>query len=197
MNKKIIKRGIFFSALGLLVITGFSRHDVRAQSAAPAMDLTVKDNVTVPPAKRMSWVNEHSAQAKSAYSHVQNMLDQARQEKDSIKITCLDDKLTQISVNLRGIESRKGAFEAAVSSNDSDASQQHFTMLTIYSSKINSLASEAESCIGGNDVVLGESETKVTVSEDISVDDPTKKGVVVYQQTAVKQFPQSQASPYY
>ena len=191
-----IRNNEYTIVLVLVLFLGFSELGVNAQESPPAVNVTMNQQQNaVPRSERMNWVNEHSQHAKSIYRKVQNMLEQARQEKDSIKITCLDDKLTQISVNLRGIEVRKEALSVALKSNDNTASDQHFTILSIYSTRVNGLEAEAENCIGASDVVLGESDVTVTVSEDITQDDPSTDGIDIYQHIGVEQLPQ--ASGYY
>ena len=47
--------------------------------------------------------------------YVQGLLDQARKDKDIIKVTCLNDKLTQINVAVRTFEDRMVSLRTAVS----------------------------------------------------------------------------------
>lgn len=76
---------------------------------------------------------------------VRNMLDEARKESDIIKITCLDDKLTQINVNLRTAESRLDALRKAV---DPDRRIHEYTVLTVLAQKLQVLDQEAHQCVG-------------------------------------------------
>jgi len=169
----------FIAALGIAFCVAMMG-DVRAQETLGALDesgidLSIeKAGANLSGAQRVAWVDEQMAVVKGIYRRVQNMLDKARQEKDTIKITCLDDKLTQIHVNLRGVEERQAALEIAMNSGDGSTADQQFTILKIYISRIQGLMAEAESCIGDTDVVIGESETTVTIDEDITVEDPTE-----------------------
>lgn len=76
---------------------------------------------------------------------VRNMLEEARKEADIIKITCLDDKLTQINVNLRTAESRLDALHKAV---DPDRRIHEYTVLTVLGQKLQVLDQEAHQCVG-------------------------------------------------
>jgi hypothetical protein len=76
---------------------------------------------------------------------VRKMLDNARKEADIIKITCLDDKLTRIDVNLRTAESRLDALKKAV---DPDRRTHEFTVLTVVGQKLEVLDQEAHQCVG-------------------------------------------------
>jgi hypothetical protein len=152
--------------------------DVGAQGVAdadmPEVDVTVNTQQNLSGAQMIAWVDEQMGVARGIYRRVQNMLDRARKEKDTLKITCLDDKLTQIHVNLQGIEERKSALEVAVKGGDTSTANQQFTILKIYVSRIQGLMAEAENCIGDSDVVIGETETIVTIDDDITVVDPSE-----------------------
>lgn len=190
--KKIVGRAVIVMAIG----TAVGNADARENSEAPPeLDVTVRSDTPVPLEDRMEWVKQQMDVSKTVFRRVQNMLDRARREKDTIKITCLDDKLTQIHVNIRGMEEREAALRAATETNDDSTSEQQFTVLKIYVSRIQSLWSEAENCIGESDVVIGNSETTVTVDEDITVEDPTNEGQDIYQQIGTEQIPH--ASGYY
>jgi len=151
--------------------------DLGAQGVAdpgtPEVDLTLDTNQNLSGAQMVAWVDEQLGVVQGIYRRVQNMLDRARKEKDTLKITCLDDKLTQIHVNLQGIEERKSALEVAVQGGDTSTANQQFTILKIYVSRIQGLMAEAENCIGDTDVVIGETETIVEVDDDITIEDPS------------------------
>jgi len=76
---------------------------------------------------------------------VRGMLEEARKEADIIKVTCLDDKLTQVDVAVRTAEGRLGALKTAV---DSDRRMHEFTVLTVLGQKLQVLDQEAHQCVG-------------------------------------------------
>lgn len=172
------RRGWLLFALSVVVVTVSLYGDVGAQGTTepgpPAVDVTVDTQQNLSGAQMVAWVDEQMGVARGIYRRVQNMLDRARKEKDTLKITCLDDKLTQIHVNLQGIEERKSALEVAVRGGDTSTANQQFTILKIYVSRIQGLMAEAENCIGDSDVVIGETETIVTIDDDITADDPSE-----------------------
>jgi hypothetical protein len=174
------KRGWLFGLAVAAVVTLSLYGDVGAQGVAdepgvpPAVDVTVDTQQSLSGAQMLSWVEEQIGVARGIYRRVQNMLDRARKDKDTLKITCLDDKLTQIHVNLQGIEERHAALEVAVKGGDTSSANQQFTILKIYVSRIQGLMAEAENCIGDSDVVIGETETIVTIDDDITLEDPTE-----------------------
>jgi len=79
---------------------------------------------------------------------IAQMLDEARRERDIIRITCLNDKLTQVNANLRTVEERFGNLREAVQANDGGRRSHEFTVITVLGQKFNVLEQEANQCIG-------------------------------------------------
>ena len=92
---------------------------------------------------------------------VRRMLEDARKEADIIRITCLDDKLTQINANLRSAENRLEALRNAV---DSDRRVHEYTVLTVLGQKLQVLDQEAHQCVG--EALYETGETKVVTEID-------------------------------
>lgn len=166
-----------FVAAGAVALVSGALGDVSAQKGSGRPDDPAEraqnDETLMSRGEKIAWVEEQIEAAQRIYQRVQAMLEQARKEKDTIKITCLTDKLTQLEVNLQGIEERRMAFEDALSAGDSASADQQFTILKIYVSRIQSLMAEAENCIGEGDVVVGGSDVSLTIDDDITSEDPT------------------------
>ena len=79
---------------------------------------------------------------------VSDLLDRARQERDIIKVNCLNDKLTQIDVTLRSAREHQDLLSTAVSINNDGQRNHEFTLLTIFRSRSENLENEARQCIG-------------------------------------------------
>ncbi len=184
MRQMSKKRRVFLTVcvVALAVVTGIFG-GVSAQESGGnkggGLDVTIHSDKSMSGQEQIAWVESKTESARGIANQVQNMLDQARKEKDTLKITCLNDKLTQIHVNLRGIEERTEALKTAVRANDTTTANQQFAILRIYISKIEGLRAEAENCLGEVDVVLGETETIVTVDEDVTPDDPSEDVPIV------------------
>ncbi len=110
--------------------------------------------------------------------YVQNLLDAARKEKDIIKITCLNDKLTQINVSVRTFEDRLVSLRTAVKTNDSEAVNHEYNILSVLNQKVDGLRLEAEACIGETEGYLGKTEVTVSRPEGEAELDPTDFGTV-------------------
>ncbi len=123
--------------------------------------------------QKLAWIEAKTEAARGIVSKVQAMLDQARKDKDILRITCINDKLTQIRVNIGGIEERTLALRLAVDSGDPTVANHQFEILRIYISRVQGLKAEAENCLGEVDVVLGATETEVTIDDSITEEDPS------------------------
>lgn len=111
---------------------------------------------------------------RSTRKYVQNLLDAARKEKDIIKITCLNDKLTQINVSVRTFEDRMVSLRTAMKTNDSEAVNHEFNILSVLKQKVDGLRLEAEACIGEAEGYLGKTEVTVSRPEGEAELDPTE-----------------------
>lgn len=105
--------------------------------------------------------------------YVQNLLDQARKQKDIIKITCLNDKLTQINVNIRTYEDRLQSLSNAIKTGDKASRNHEYNVLVVLENKIVGLRMEAETCIGEAEGYLGKTEVTVTAPKGMAEMDPT------------------------
>jgi hypothetical protein len=94
---------------------------------------------------------------------VANRLQQARQQKDVVKMLCLNDKLSQIDVAARTVAERKSQLTAAVGRNDAELSNHEYTILTVIKQRVDQLMTEANQCVGEEATSTGAS---VTFSED-------------------------------
>jgi len=160
---------VLFVAASLICADGVFSSVQAQDNASQNLDVTVQVEEDVPPASQLNWVQEQTVLVKQVFDRVKMMLDQARQEKDTLKITCLDDKFTQIHVSLRGVEERTRSLEISLKSGDVTTANQNFSILKIYISRIFGLNSEAENCLGESDVVLGKTETSTSISGDAAI----------------------------
>ena len=157
---------------GVLAFVADSFSTVQAQSNnQTGLDVRVQADESMSSQEQLVWVREQTTLATQVFERVKKMLDEARQEKDTLKITCLDDKFTQIHVSLRGIEERTSSLEISLRSGDQNAANQNMAILRIYISRIFGLNSEAENCLGESDVVLGKTETSTSLNADQAIVD--------------------------
>jgi hypothetical protein len=95
-------------------------------------------------------------------------LEQARNEKDVVKLNCVNEKLTQIKGLLRVADQSNVALQEAVAKADEESAQHEFAKINIANQRAQQLRADAEQCIGQLAYVVDE-RTVVTVEtpEDI------------------------------
>ncbi len=100
-------------------------------------------------------------------------LAEARSEKDVVKMTCVNEKLTAQKGLLKVIEQAYIQLQDAVAKGDAASSNHEFTKVLIGYQKMRGLGVEVESCAGEALRYAGETKVVVEVSEDIAAGDPT------------------------
>src|SRR5262249_52440531 len=80
--------------------------------------------------------------------NVAKMLDTARLDKDMVRVTCLDDKLTQLNATLRTIHQRQRFLSDATSTGDANQRNHEYTVLTVLGQKLTVLQRESNQCVG-------------------------------------------------
>jgi hypothetical protein len=105
---------------------------------------------------------------------VSDMLDLARQERDIIKVNCLNDKLTQVDVTLRSAREHQELLQTAVSINNDGQRNHEFTLLNIFRSRSTELENQAHQCVGEDtNTFENTASTRMFVSPEIPQSDTT------------------------
>ena len=102
--------------------------------------------------------------------------DQAKREKDIIRLNCVTDKLVQARVNVNIGEQSMASLQESVTRSDAGESTHEFTRLTIVNQKVTVLGAEAENCIGEDLSFVGATRVDVEVDPNIPQYDPTQPG---------------------
>jgi hypothetical protein len=103
---------------------------------------------------------------------VSAMLDEARRENDIIRVTCLNDKLTQINANLRTLEARLQNLRDAIDAGDTGRRNHEFTVTTVLAQNFNVLENEANACIGQDIFETGATRVVTTIDPETPEEDP-------------------------
>jgi len=114
-----------------------------------------------------------SAHGTTVSQRVDSMLEEARRERDIIRVTCLNDKLTQLNANLTIAEQRLSSLRQALSAQDSDSADHEFTVMTVLGQKFNVLEQEANQCIGQDIFETGTTQNSTSIDPNAPDEDPT------------------------
>ena len=141
--------------LAVLVVAGGLRYAVAQEGADSTVDVVKVDPIGEPPAQEALSPAEQSKAAAAAVedasascSAQSRALQSAKRDKDIIRATCLDDKLSQCKANLQNIKRRQAALDEAIADGDTGRSNHEFTVIGVLSQKFKMLAQAANQCVG-------------------------------------------------
>jgi hypothetical protein len=113
-------------------------------------------------------------QIKGDMRHVLHLQSKARQEKDVIKLNCINDKLVQLKAHVNIFDSAHGLLKAALEADGTaDDKQATFGEVTSTGEAIKVLRAEADICVGEPE--LYKQETSSEVKRPQILDDPAGK----------------------
>jgi len=118
---------------------------------------------------------EYIKKMKNIYKEILNLLEEARKEKDIVKIKCINENLTAIKALLKIAEQADVSLQEAVIKKDEIVAQHEFEKVEIAYQKAKSLNQEANACAGKISMTPGETKVEVEEPKDITERDPTEK----------------------
>jgi hypothetical protein len=113
-------------------------------------------------------------QIKTDMRHVMHLQAKARQEKDVIKLNCINDKLVQLKAQVNIFDAANASLKAgleASSAASADDKQTAFAEVTSIGEAVRSLRAEADICVGEPELYKQESSSDVKRPEIL--DDPS------------------------
>ncbi|MCX7958577.1 MAG: hypothetical protein N3B13_05970 [Deltaproteobacteria bacterium] len=140
----------------------------------------------------LSKSQENLKKMRNIYKDILSLLEEARKEKDVVKINCINENLTAIKALLKIAEQADVALQEAVIKKDEIVAQHEFEKVEIAYQKAKSLYQEANACAGKISMTPGETKVEVEEPKDITERDPTvepKKDIIVVERPP-------RASPY-
>ena len=167
----------------VLLVTTFIASTVFAQGPAPtpiappsagAADVSVKQRPTLTAEEMVTQSREYAKNMGEVLKRIQVLQDQAKREKDIIRLNCVTDKVVQVRVNISIAEQSMASLQEAVTRADEGERTHEFTRLTIVNQKVLVLGAEAENCIGEDLSFVGATKVDVEIDPNIPVYDPTQ-----------------------
>ncbi len=164
-----MKRSVVQISLGVLVILGVSIGAARAQNAPPSgTEVRTQRVAQLSGPDQLREAGSVIDSISSTRRMVSDLLDRARQERDIIKVNCLNDKLTQIDVTLRSSREHQELLQTAVTINNDGQRNHEFQLMTIFRSRAQGLEGEARACIG-EDTGTFDRDTRLTLIVDPNI----------------------------
>jgi len=104
---------------------------------------------------------EYRANMDRALAELQTMVEQARKQKDVIRLNCVMDKLVQVKVNMNMADEAIQKLQQASARQDDGASLHEYTRLTIVNQKVQVLQNEGQTCVGAELNYIGATRVEV------------------------------------
>ena len=123
------------------------------------------------PEELNTYSEEQLAKMEESLSRLVRLQRVSRQQKDIIKLNCVNDKLLQLKQLLNIGDNAKTSLIEARAKGDGEGSNHYASQIQTASNKVCFLRDEAEACVGEEMAFLGD--TEVTVEGGNELDDPT------------------------
>ena len=130
--------------------------------------VTVKISAEEMTSRADSMIQEMEA----ANSRITSLEGQARQDRDIIKLNCVNDKLVQVKQLLNIADNAKSNLTGAIANRNESDRYHQYSMITVADEKVRTLRDEAEACLGEELVIKGPA--TISVEAPDVPDDPTR-----------------------
>jgi hypothetical protein len=166
-----VNRALSLAALcGLLVVV-----PAWAQGPAPAPSPAAKAEA-LSDAEKTRRASEAITSMRNSLRQVSARVEDARNEKDVVKLNCVNEKLAQVKGLLKVAEQAEVSLRDAISNKDPSASTE-FAKIGIARSKVDGLSGDAQQCIGQLAYIVDE-KTTVEVQQPAGQPDRDTSGQV-------------------
>ncbi len=145
-----------------------------AGAAGPGVPVEARRRAELSPQDELAEARRIEQRGQTISRRIQSMLDQARRDKDIVRLTCLNDKLTQINTNLRTLSDRIGRLQSAIEAGDTDRRDHEFTVISVLDQKLRNLEQEANQCIGQDAFETGATRVEVDVEPGTPEEQPER-----------------------
>ena len=154
---------------GLVALSGFG-YALAQESGSSTVDVvkvepvgTQSEREPMSAAQQLDSAESAVASASASCGAQSKALQSAKREKDIIRATCLDDKLSQCDANLQNMKRRQAALSDAIADGDTGRANHEYTVIGVLSQKFKMLAQAANQCVGQDLFDTGDTETRSEV----------------------------------
>ena len=130
---------------------------------------------TLSPDELLKAGTEYRKTMASVANDIEKLLNEARKQKDLIKVNCLSDKLIQARAILNVADKSFKDMQEAIRRNNEGLAFDQYARIAILNQNVQVLTIEADNCIGADMAFIGAPKTD-TITEGVPVGDPTNPG---------------------
>jgi len=142
-----------------------------AQGPAPgnpppaAVDISVPQRSSLSGPDMLKQGSEYRANMDKVLADLQAMAEQARKQKDVIRLNCVMDKIVQVKVNMNIADEAMRKLQESAARQDEGANLHEYTRLTIVNQKVQVLQNEGQTCVGVELNYIGATRVEVDAPE--------------------------------
>ena len=155
----------------VLAFAGSATAQPASGGFAPDPQVGFQHRVQLSPQEELNEASAALSRMEQSSGTVRRQLEQARAARDVVKTLCLNDKLSQIDVTTRSARDRQAALQAAVTRNDVEGANHHFTILTAHRQHAEQVSAEANQCIGEEIAFVGQTQVSLALDHDLPGDE--------------------------
>jgi hypothetical protein len=144
------------------------------EGADEEASMQVRRAADMTPADQVAEAQRLLSSGQSMSLRVQGMLDQSRREGDVLRVTCLDDKLTQVNAHVRTLGDRVEALQEAVRLADEARRNHEYTVIVVLGQNLVVLDRAASECIGQDLYEIGTTRVVTTIEPGSPDIDPAQ-----------------------
>ncbi len=130
-----------------------------------AVDLSVPHRSSLSPTDMLKQGREYRASMDKVIVDLQALVEQAKKQKDVIRLNCVMDKLMQVKVNMNIADEALQKLQEAAGRRDDSASLHEYTRITIVNQKVQVLENEGQTCVGAELNYIGATRVEVEAPE--------------------------------
>lgn len=163
--------------MALMLLGALTARPLLAEGAAPAAAAAPAPRAAeekLAPTEREQRAHKLIEQMQGLSGQVEKLANQARSEKDIVKLNCVNEKLNQVRGLLKVSETAEADLRESNARREDEQSQHSFTKLSIAQRKVVQLRQDAEQCIGQLAFYNDEkTQVDVEIPAGLPKDDPT------------------------
>jgi hypothetical protein len=141
------------------------------QGPAPGTVPPSTVDISVPQRSSLSGLDmlmqgkEYRANMDKTATQLQAMVEQARKQKDVIRLNCVMDKLVQVKLNMNIADQALQRLQEATTRKDDGGALHEYTRITITNQKVQVLQNEGQTCVGAELNYIGATRVEVEAPE--------------------------------
>lgn len=171
-SDKFSKKALLLaSILGLSAGATLAQTGGAADDAPATAEAEVRQIAEMTDAEMREQAEAIGAHAVRVSRRMMTMLDESRQDRDIIRVTCLNGRLTEAHATEGSIEARIVLLVDAIDSGNRGQRDHHYTVLVVLDRNVSQHERDGNACIGADAFNTGRTEVQTTRADGSPEDD--------------------------